>query len=70
MKFDIEKYKGKYVMHCKTKEEATDFCNTMHDLGKTWWDKMSYLHRTNFEIEKENTCYNFNEGTYEMYNIF
>jgi hypothetical protein len=26
MKFNINEYKGKYVMHCETKEEAKDFC--------------------------------------------
>lgn len=25
MKFNIDDYKGKYVMHCKTKEEAEVF---------------------------------------------
>lgn len=27
MKFNIDDYKGKYVMHCKTEEEAIDFAN-------------------------------------------
>ena len=25
MKFNIDDYKGKYVMHCKTKEEVESF---------------------------------------------
>jgi hypothetical protein len=29
MKFDIENYRGKYVMHCKTEEEAKEFFNYM-----------------------------------------
>lgn len=29
--FDFDKYKGqKVAMHCKTKEEAIDFCNVLH----------------------------------------
>ena len=27
MKFNIDDYKGEYAMHCKTEEEAKDFCN-------------------------------------------
>ena len=32
MKFNIDDYKGKYVMHCKTEEEASDFCEYMAEL--------------------------------------
>ena len=27
MKFNFDDYKGKYVMHCKTREEARSFCD-------------------------------------------
>lgn len=27
MRFDINDYKGKYVMHCKTEEEVREFCD-------------------------------------------
>jgi hypothetical protein len=30
MNFNIDDYKGKYVMHCKTKEEARSFCDYFH----------------------------------------
>lgn len=62
MKFNIDDYKGKYVMHCKTKEEAKDFCNYLHSIGKRWCDSTSYLDYTEWNNRKEGTCYNFNVG--------
>lgn len=35
MRFNIEDYKGKYVMHCKTEEEAEDFCIYLDSIGRT-----------------------------------
>jgi len=32
MKFNIDDYKGNYVMHCKSLEEATDFCNYLDNV--------------------------------------
>ena len=34
MKFNINDYKGKYVMHCKTEEEAKDFVHYMAQIGR------------------------------------
>lgn len=34
MKFNIDDYKGKYVMHCETEEGARDFCNYMAQNGR------------------------------------
>jgi hypothetical protein len=34
MKFNIDDYKGKYVMHCKTEEEARSFCTYMSLVGR------------------------------------
>lgn len=62
MKFNIDDYKGKYVMHCKTKEEAKDFCNYLHSIGKRWCDSTSYLDYTEWNAYKKDTCYNFNVG--------
>ena len=56
MKFNINDYKGKYVMHCKTEEEAKDF--------------IAYLKTTGWEHEWSLTCYYgkyvcfFNKGTW------
>ena len=34
MKFNIDDYTGKYVMHCKTEEEAKDFVHYMAHIGR------------------------------------
>ena len=63
-KFNINDYPGKYVMHCKTEEEAKDFCRVLHEAGRTWCTGRSYIDRTNFKYDKGGTCYNFNIGAY------
>lgn len=61
-KFNINDYPGKYVMHCKTEEEAEDFCRVLHEAGRTWRAGNSYLEYTYWEYHEECTCYNFNNG--------
>ena len=63
MKFNINDYKGNYVMHCKTEREAKDFCNYLHSVGRKWCNGETYLDNTNFYIRRERTAYNFNEGS-------
>lgn len=68
MKFDFSKYKGKYAMHCKTEEEAKDFCRVMHEDGRKWdFTGDSFLDHSNWSNCGTATCYNFNKGTY--YNL-
>ena len=56
MKFNINDYKGKYVMHCKTEEEAKDFRDYMAGIGKPiTWSLSCYC--------GENVTY-FNKGTW------
>lgn len=64
MKFNINDYKGKYVMRCKTEEEAKDFCRVLHEVGRTWLAGGSYLEENYWwDCCSDNTiCYNFNEG--------
>lgn len=69
MKFDIENYKGKYVMHCKTGKEARDFCSYLKDIGRRWLSGKSYDDKTKWNMFKENTVYYFNEGGYGEYNL-
>ena len=64
MNFNIEDYKGKYVMHCKTEEEASIFCTYLYSIGRTWYSSDSYLSESYWDRYKESTCYNFNYGTY------
>lgn len=65
MKFDINNYKGMYyVMHCKTEEEAREFCNYLHSVGRKWCSGKSYIGLTNYRENKEKTAYNFNNDSY------
>ena len=65
MQFDITAYKGKYVMHCKTEEEAKDFCNYLHSIGRKWRNQYAtYKATTNYALYRQETAYNFNQGTY------
>lgn len=64
--FDFGAWKGKDVcMHCRTREEAEDFCNEMHKAGLTWSSGTSYLKMSCFNIYENYTCYRFNEGEYD-----
>ena len=64
--FDFGTWKGKDVcMHCKTKEEAEDFCKVMDAAGLRWSSGPSYLKSSCFDFYEEQTCYYFNEGTYD-----
>lgn len=62
--FDAWKYKNVRV-HCKTEEEAEDFCNEMHKAGLRWSSGTSYLKTTCFNVYENYTCYDFNNGTYD-----
>ena len=64
MKFNIDDYKGKYVMHCKTEEEAIDFCKYLHSIGKKWCSGISYLDSTCWHCYTTDTIYNFNTDSY------
>lgn len=64
--FDFGAWKDKNVcMHCKTRQEAEDFCREMEKAGLTWSSGNSYLSWSCFDPYKEQTCYCFNKGTYD-----
>lgn len=64
--FDFGAWKDKNVsMHCRTREEAEDFCNEMHKAELTWSSGTSYLKMSCFNIYENYTCYRFNEGEYD-----
>lgn len=63
-KFNFDEYKGKYGMHCKTEEEAIDFCKVMHQNGMRWCTAEKYIDNNNLSDYKEETVYCFNEGEY------
>ena len=51
-------------MHCKTKEEANEFCKFLHKCGRKWRNGDSYVKITNFDEYELDTIYYFNEGMY------
>lgn len=57
-KFDWEKFRNKKIdVHCKTEEEAKDFCQKMHEHGMKWKSGDSCLDCTNYELYGENSYY-------------
>ena len=58
MKFDINNYKGKYVMHCKTKDEFREFCNYLRRI------EVPTLSETVWSHCRADTCCNFNNCAY------
>ena len=58
--------KNKIAVHCKTEEEAKDFCKQMHEHGIKWCDGYSYMLDTNYEIYEKRTCYT-GYGTFSNY---
>lgn len=64
MKFNIKDYPGKYAMHCKTKEEAKDFCKFLDSIGRKWCRGGKYADVLNWDWYEKNTAYSFNDGTY------
>ena len=64
MKFNINDYKGKYVMHCKTKGEAKNFCAYLDSVGRKWCTGDRYTDNNRYDCYRENTVYYFNKDTY------
>lgn len=59
-KFNWDEFKNtgnKIAVHCKTEEEAKDFCRQMHEHGMKWCTGKSYMKKTNYKEYKEETCY-------------
>ncbi len=60
MRFNWDEFKNKdnkIAVHCKTEEEAIDFCKRMHEHGMKWCTGKSYMEKTNYEEYKGETCY-------------
>lgn len=59
-KFNWNEFKNKdnkIAVHCKTEEEAKDFCERMYEQGMKWCSGESYIEKTNYEEYKGETCY-------------
>ena len=69
-KFNWDEFKEvKFVVHCKTEEEAKDFCRQMYKHGMVWGSGNSYLSCTHYEKYKDKTCYD-GQGLYQSYDHF
>lgn len=64
--FNWENFKdenNKIAVHCKTEDEAKDFCKKMHEHGMEGAGKWDYSSNTFWDRYRNNTCYG-NHGTY------
>ena len=71
-KFNWKEFKNKdnkIAVHCKTKEEAIDFCKQMHGQGMKWCTGDSYLENTEYADLRERTCYT-GKGSYSSYDLY
>lgn len=64
MKFNLNDYKGNYAMHCKTEEEAENFCRFLGLNGRRWKDGTSYLEDNMWCLHERDTVYCFNDGLF------
>lgn len=67
--FNWEEFKdwdSKIAVHCKTEEEAINFCNQMDKHGIKWCDGLSYTRYTRY---KEQTCYT-GYGAYASFDYY
>ena len=65
-KFNWDEFKNignKIAVHCKTEEEAVDFCKQMHEHRMKWCNGESYLKNTNYNAHNKGTCY-YGNGEY------
>lgn len=71
-KFNWDEFKNKdnkIVVHCKTEEEAIDFCKQMYMHGMEWASGNSYLSYTHYGEYRDKTCYS-GDGGYQSYDYF
>lgn len=65
-KFELDKYKGNFAMHCYTEEQARIFFKFLNNHGREWCTGEPYDPNGNlcWEYNENNTCYYFNEGVF------
>lgn len=71
-KFNWKEFKNKdnkIAVHCKTEEEAKDFCERMHEHGMKWRDGDSYLECTEYGKHLSETCYT-GHGEFASYDFY
>jgi hypothetical protein len=70
-KFNWDEFKNKdnkIAVHCKTEEEAIDFCKQMHKHRMKWRNGESYLKNTNYYMHNEGMCY-YGDGEWSSLDI-
>lgn len=68
--FDWDKFKNeKIAVHCKTEEEAKDFCRKMHEQGMRWGDGDSYFNEFYWNSYRGEICYT-GHGSYSFYSFY
>ena len=70
-KFNWDEFKNKdnkIAVHCKTEEEAKDFCRQMHGQRMKWRNGESYLKNTNYYMHNEGMCY-YGDGEWSSLDI-
>lgn len=63
-RFDFNSKGERCCMHCRTEYEANTFLVALSRLGRTWLTGREYMEYNNFNDNKENTVYYYNEGRY------
>lgn len=58
------------AISCVTAKEAIACCSLASDLGLNWYSGASFKDKINWTDHKEETCYNFLEGTYCKISFF
>ena len=72
MRFNWDEFKNKnnkIAVHCKTEEEAIDFCKQMYKHGMVWAPGSSYLSYTRYGVYRDKTCYG-GDGRHRSYDCF
>ena len=68
IEFDYDKImQYKTVVNCKTLEQAINLLTWAHSKGLKWHDFDSYLIYNCWYEYKEDTCYNFYNGSFRCY---
>ena len=72
MKFNWDEFmnkENKIAVHCKTEEEAIDFCRQMAKHGMKWSSGNSYYSKSNWNVYGKEIAYS-NYGEYATYNFY
>lgn len=70
-KFCFDEYQERrYVMHCRSVEDAKYFCSLLHKEGRNWRGGQDYINNVDYSLADGGTCYAFNMGQRGTYDFF